>query len=65
MGALDAVSEELDTTISSCATVAEWVAAAQTALPDIDMSNAQAFLAARCIENTTLASTAICAEVGS
>jgi hypothetical protein len=64
MGSLDAISAELDSTISSCPTVAEWTAAAQTALPDIDMADAQAFITARCIESPTLASTAICAEVG-
>ena len=65
MGSLNAISAELDSTITSCPTVAEWTAAAQTALPDIDMADAQAFLTARCIESQTLASTAICAEVGS
>lgn len=65
MGSLDAINDELDATVSSCPTAEEWIAAAQTALPDIDMSDAQAFLEARCAESTALASSAICTEVGS
>lgn len=59
------LGDELDSTISSCADVSEWTTAIQTALPDLDVSQAEAFLQARCAENATLASTAICTEVGS
>jgi hypothetical protein len=65
MGSLDEINVELDDTISRCPTANEWIAAAQTALPDIDTSDAQAFLAARCAENTTLASSAICTGLDS
>jgi hypothetical protein len=65
MSSLDEINDELDDTISSCPTAEEWIAAAQTALPDIDTSDAQAFLEARCAENTTLASSAICTGFGS
>ena len=59
------LSDELDETISSCGTVDEWTTAVQTALPDVDTTQAEAFLQARCAENSTLATTPICTEVGS
>jgi hypothetical protein len=64
-GSLDALTNELDDTISSCSTVEEWSAAAQSALPAIDMTGAETFLQARCAESAALAATAICKEVGS
>jgi hypothetical protein len=65
MGSLDEINDELDDTISSCPTAEEWIAAAQAALPDVDTTDAQPFLAARCAENATLASSAICTGLGS
>jgi hypothetical protein len=65
MGSLDEINDELDDTISSCPTAEEWIAAAQVALPAVDTTDAQAFLTARCTENATLASSAICAGLGS
>ena len=63
-GSLDAVTDELDATLSSCGTVEDWVAAAEVALPTIDMTEVETFIEARCAENSTLAATAICTEVG-
>jgi hypothetical protein len=59
------LDDELDETIASCGDVSEWTTAVQTAVPDIDLSQAEAFLAARCAANATLASSPICTEVGS
>ncbi|HET7521341.1 MAG TPA: hypothetical protein VFK61_07370 [Candidatus Limnocylindria bacterium] len=58
------LGDELDGTISSCGDVSEWTTTVQTALPDLDVSQAEAFLQARCAENATLATTPICTEVG-
>lgn len=65
LGSLDAVVDELDSTISACATVDDWEAAAESALPGLDLSDPQEFLAARCAENATLSTSLICAEVAS
>ena len=65
MGRLDAVSDELDATIAACSTADEWEAAAESALPGLDMSDPQSFIAARCAEASTLVGAAICSEVGS
>lgn len=65
MGRLDAVSDQLDTTIAACASADEWETAAESALAGLDISDPQAFIAARCAEASTLASTPICSEVGS
>ena len=65
MGGLDAVSDELDTTIAACSSADEWETAAETALPGLDISDPQAFIAARCAEASTLVGAAICTEVGS
>jgi hypothetical protein len=64
MGSLDALTDELDATISACGSAEEWVAAAEAALPTIDMTDAQTFLDARCAESATLATTPICTELG-
>lgn len=61
---LMSLADELDSTISSCPTLQEWTAAVQTGLPDVDTTQAQAFLQQRCADNATLASTQLCAEVG-
>ena len=65
MGSLDALADELDATISACDTADDWEAAAEIALPGLDISDPQEFLAARCAENATLGSSLICAELGS
>jgi hypothetical protein len=65
MGRLDAVSDELDATLAACSTADEWEAAAESALPGLDISDPQEFIAARCAEVTSLVGAAICAEVGS
>ena len=65
MGSLDAVSDELDSTIAACATPDEWESAAESALPGLDISDPQAFIAARCADASTLVGAAICAEIGS
>jgi hypothetical protein len=65
LGRLDAASDLLDTTIAACSSADEWEAAAESALPDLDMTNARAFVAARCSEATTLVGAAICSELGS
>jgi hypothetical protein len=59
------LGDELDETIASCGDVNEWTTAVQTAVPDLDLTQAETFLAARCAENATLASSPICTEVGS
>jgi len=65
MGRLDAVSDQLDTTIGACSSADEWETAAEGALSGLDISDPQAFIAARCAEATSLAGAAICSEVGS
>ena len=65
MGRLDAVSDELDATIAACSNADEWEAAAESALPGLDISDPQTFIAARCAEATTLVGAAICAEIDS
>jgi hypothetical protein len=59
------LSDQLDTTISACQTVDEWTSAVQTVLPQVDTTQAQAFIQERCTTNTTLATTPLCTEVGS
>lgn len=65
MGRLDAVSDQLDTTIAACSSADEWESAAEGALSGLDISDPQAFIAARCAEATSLVGAAICTEVGS
>ena len=65
MGRLDAVSDELDATIAACASADEWEASAESALPGLDISDPQTFIAARCAEASSLVGAAICAEVDS
>jgi hypothetical protein len=65
MGRLDAVSDELDSTLAACATEDEWEAAVESALPELDISDPQGFIAARCANVTSLAGAAICSEIGS
>ena len=65
MGSLAAVSDELDSTIAACSSADDWEAAAESALPGLDISDPQSFIAARCAEATTLVGAAICTEVGS
>jgi hypothetical protein len=60
-----ALTDELDATITECADVDEWLASAQSAVPDLDLTQAETFLAARCDASPTLASTPICTEVSS
>jgi hypothetical protein len=60
-----ALTDELDATITDCADVDEWLARAQAEVPDLDLTQAETFLAARCAASPALASTAICTEVGS
>jgi hypothetical protein len=59
------LSDQLDTTITACQTVDEWTSAVQTVLPQVDTTQAQAFIQERCTTNTTLATTPLCTEVGS
>ncbi|HEX6474901.1 MAG TPA: hypothetical protein VF114_07440 [Candidatus Limnocylindria bacterium] len=63
MGSLDAASDALDGTIAACSSADEWEAAAEGALPDVDISDPQAFIGTRCAEATTLAGAPLCAEV--
>ncbi len=65
MGRLDAVSDQLDKTIAACSTADEWESAAEGALAGLDISDPQAFIAARCAEATSLVGAAICSDVGS
>ena len=65
MGRLDAVSDQLDTTIAACSSADEWETAAEGALAGLDIGDPQAFIAARCAEATSLVGAAICTEVGS
>ena len=65
MGSLDAVSDELDSTIAACSSADEWEAAAESALPGLDIADPQSFIAARCAEATALTDAPICTEVGS
>jgi hypothetical protein len=59
------LSDKLDATISSCQTLDEWTSAVQTALPQVDTTQAQAFIQQRCAADMTLAATPLCTEVGS
>lgn len=63
MGSLDTASDALDSTIAACSSADEWEAAAEGALPDVDISDPQSFIAARCAEATTLAGAPLCVEV--
>ena len=65
MGRLDAVSDQLDATIAACSSADEWETAAESALPGLDISAPQVFIAARCAEASTLVGAAICTDVGS
>lgn len=65
MGSLDAISDELDSTLAACSSADEWETAAETALPGLDISDPQDFIAARCADATSLVGAAICAEIGS
>jgi hypothetical protein len=62
---LMSLSDELDSTISNCGTMQEWSAAVQTVLPQVDLTQVEAFIRERCSANLALASTPLCAEVGS
>ena len=61
---LDSASDALDDTIAACGSVADWEAQVELALPLISLDSADAFLAARCDANATLADSPICGEVG-
>ena len=65
IGRLDAVSDQLDTTIAACASADEWETAAEGALAGLDIGDPQASIGARCAEATSLVGAAICTEVGS
>ena len=65
LGRLDAVTDELDPTLAACSSADEWEAAAETAFPELDITDPQMFITARCAEATTLVGAAICSEVGS
>ena len=58
MGTLDAISDELDATIAVCSSADEWEAAAENALPGLNINDPQAFIAARCAEVSSLAGAA-------
>ena len=62
MPRLEANVRALDSTIEQCPTVEDWIEVATEELPDVDLSDAEAFLAARC-EETQLAETVLCEEI--
>lgn len=53
----------LDATIEDCPSVDVWIEFAGEHLPDVDMTDAEAFLAARCDDNPDLAETVLCEGV--
>lgn len=59
---LATVTDALDDTIEACDSVEEWIDEAEQRLPDVDMGEAEAFLAARCAEST-LSDTPLCEEL--
>jgi hypothetical protein len=65
MGNLDAVTDQLDSTLAACSTADEWESAAENALAGLDISDPQGFIAARCANATSLVGAAICSEIGS
>jgi hypothetical protein len=65
IGRLDAVTDQLDSTLAACSTADEWESAAESALVGLDISDPQGFIAARCANAITLVDAAICSEIGS
>jgi hypothetical protein len=59
------LTDEVDTTISDCQTLADWTAAVQTYVPDVQTDDAKQFIQERCADNPTLATTPLCTEVAS
>lgn len=60
MERLEANVRALDSTIEQCPSVEDWIDVATDQLPNVDLSNAESFLAARCAENTQLADSVLC-----
>jgi hypothetical protein len=60
---LDSASDLLDDTIASCGSVADWQAELASVLPLVDVSGAEAFLAARCDTNDAIGDSAVCDEL--
>ena len=50
----------LDATIERCPDLATWTEMAQQELPEVDLSGAEDFIAARCEANPDLAETVLC-----
>jgi hypothetical protein len=59
------VQDKLDTTIQACPTVDDWVNAAKTVLPNVDLSQARDFLKTRCGAAPAISSSALCVSVSS
>lgn len=55
--------QALDSTVEQCPTVEDWIEVATDQLPDVDLSNAESFLAARCAENPQLADSVLCQDL--
>jgi hypothetical protein len=60
MTSLDAASDVLDDTIAACGDVTEWQTALTALVPGVDVTGAEAFLAARCDENDLIDDSPIC-----
>ncbi len=60
---LDSAADMLDDTIGSCVNVAEWEAELTALLPELNLDEAEAFLAARCEENDLIGDSPICEEL--
>jgi hypothetical protein len=60
MTSLDSASDVLDDTIAACGDVTEWQTALAALVPDIDVTDAETFLAARCDANDLIDDSPIC-----
>jgi len=61
---LASLTDDLDDTIEACESVDEWTSQAEQAMPDVDLTDVEMFLAARC-EESTLVDSSLCEELAS
>ena len=61
---LSSVSDQVDTTIGSCASVTDWTTALLKAAPKVPIDDAIHFLEQQCTDNAQLAGSSLCLQVG-
>jgi hypothetical protein len=62
---LDTIASELDATFQDCGSLDEWLTAANDAVPSLDTTTLETWVATHCAMNSTLSDTPVCTEVGS